>query len=148
MNSYYSLVTKSCPTLCDPMDCSLTGSSVHEISQAKILEWLAMSFFRGNLWTRNEPLSPALVGRFFTTETPGKLYLKFLASLHFPLKSSFVAKRTLCQGNLKNLQAFPSFLQHNNPLSTSPHLHFPQHVVLCPELLQLWPTLPSSAMID
>ena len=35
------LVTKLCPTLCDPMDCSLPGSSVHRISQARILEWVA-----------------------------------------------------------------------------------------------------------
>ena len=32
-----------CPTLCDPMDCSLLGSSVHEILQARILEWLVMT---------------------------------------------------------------------------------------------------------
>ena len=34
----------SCPTLCDPMDCSLPGSSVHGIFQARILEWVAISF--------------------------------------------------------------------------------------------------------
>ena len=33
-----------CPTLCDPMDCSPTGSSIHGISQAGILEWVAISF--------------------------------------------------------------------------------------------------------
>ena len=38
------LVTKSCLTLCDPMDCSPPGSSVHGISQARILEWGAISF--------------------------------------------------------------------------------------------------------
>ena len=37
------LVIKSCPTLCDPMDCSLTGSSVHAIAQARILKWVAVS---------------------------------------------------------------------------------------------------------
>ena len=37
------LVVKSCPTLCDPMDCSLPGSSVCGILQAGILEWVAMS---------------------------------------------------------------------------------------------------------
>ena len=37
------LVTKSCPTLCDPMDCSPLGSSVHGISQARILEQVAIS---------------------------------------------------------------------------------------------------------
>ena len=37
------LSLQSCPTLCDPKDCSLTGSSVHEILQAKILEWVTIS---------------------------------------------------------------------------------------------------------
>ena len=37
-------VTQSCPTLCDPMDCSPPGTSVHEIFQARILEWVAISF--------------------------------------------------------------------------------------------------------
>ena len=37
-------VTQSCPTLCDPMDCSLSGSSIHGILQAGILEWVAISF--------------------------------------------------------------------------------------------------------
>ena len=39
-----SLVAQSCPTLCDPMDCSLPGSSVHEIFQARVLEWVAIAF--------------------------------------------------------------------------------------------------------
>ena len=38
---------QSCPTLCDPRDCSSPGSSVHEISQARILEWVVISFSRG-----------------------------------------------------------------------------------------------------
>ena len=36
--------THSCPTLCDPMNCRLPGSSVHEIFQARILEWVAISY--------------------------------------------------------------------------------------------------------
>ena len=40
------LVAQLCPTLCDPMDCSPPGFSVHEILQAWILEWVAISFFR------------------------------------------------------------------------------------------------------
>ena len=40
------LVTQSYPTLCDPMDCSPSGSSVHEILQARLLEWVAISFSR------------------------------------------------------------------------------------------------------
>ena len=42
------LVTQSYPTLCDPMDCSLRGSSVHGILQARILEWVAIPFSRGS----------------------------------------------------------------------------------------------------
>ena len=38
------LVAQSCLTFCDPMNCSLLGSSVHEISQARTLEWVAISF--------------------------------------------------------------------------------------------------------
>ena len=42
------LVAKSCRTLCNPMDCSLPGSSVHGIFQTRILEWVAISFSRGS----------------------------------------------------------------------------------------------------
>ena len=41
------LVAQSCLTLCDPMDCSPPGFSVHGILQARILEWIAMPFSRG-----------------------------------------------------------------------------------------------------
>ena len=37
-------VTQSCPTLCGPMDCSLRGFSIHGIFQARVLEWVAISF--------------------------------------------------------------------------------------------------------
>ena len=47
--TYQCQVTQSCPALCDPMDCSPSGSSVHRILQAKILEWVAMPFSRGYL---------------------------------------------------------------------------------------------------
>ena len=47
------LVAKLCLTLCDPMDCSLLGSSVHGILQARILEWVAISFTRGSSQPRD-----------------------------------------------------------------------------------------------
>ena len=43
-----SLVTQSCPTLCNPMNCSLPGSSVHGFLQARILKWAAIPFSRGS----------------------------------------------------------------------------------------------------
>ena len=48
------LVAQSCPTLCNCMDCSLPGSSVHGILQARILEWVAIPFSRGSFWPRNQ----------------------------------------------------------------------------------------------
>ena len=43
-----SEVTQSCPTLCDPMNCSLPGSSTHRIFQARVLEWVAISLSKGS----------------------------------------------------------------------------------------------------
>ena len=48
-----SEVTQSCPGLCDPMDSSLPGSTVHGIFQARTLEWAAISFSRGSSQTRH-----------------------------------------------------------------------------------------------
>ena len=44
MHESESEVAQSCPTLCDPMDCNLPGSSVHGIFQARVLEWVAVAF--------------------------------------------------------------------------------------------------------
>ena len=43
------LVTQSCPTLCDPVDCSPPGSSLHGILQVRILDWIPIPFSRGSL---------------------------------------------------------------------------------------------------
>ena len=67
------LVTQSCLTPCDPMDCSLPGSSVQEILQARILEWVTISFSGGLLDPGIEPAFPALADGFFTAEPLGKL---------------------------------------------------------------------------
>ena len=55
------LVTQLCPTLCNPMDCSLPDSSVYGISQARMLEWVAIPDSPGDLPNpRIKPRSPAL----------------------------------------------------------------------------------------
>ena len=59
-------VAQSCPTLCDLMDCSPPGSSVHGISQARILEWVAISFSRGSSQPRDQTQVYLIAGRFFT----------------------------------------------------------------------------------
>ena len=52
-----SEVAQSCPTLCDPMDCSLPGSSVHGILQARVLEWGAIAFSVFLYWQGLFPFS-------------------------------------------------------------------------------------------
>ena len=59
-HSHLLLVAQSCPTPCDPMDCSLPGASVHGIFQVRILEWVAISFSKGSSWSGIEPTSSAL----------------------------------------------------------------------------------------
>ena len=58
-------VAQSCPTLCDPMDCSLPGFSIHGIFQARILEWVAISFSRGSSWPRNQTWVSCIAGKCF-----------------------------------------------------------------------------------
>ena len=58
-----SEVAQSCLALCDPMDCSLSGSSVHGILQARILEWVAISFSRGSSQPRDQTQVSRIVGR-------------------------------------------------------------------------------------
>ena len=59
-------LAQSCPTLCDPLDCSLPGFSVHGIFQARVLEWVAISFSRGSFWPRDQTQVSCIAGRRFT----------------------------------------------------------------------------------
>ena len=59
------LVTQSCLIRCDPTDCSPPDFSVHGILQAKILQWVAISFSRGCSWPRDWIWVSCIVGRFF-----------------------------------------------------------------------------------
>ena len=66
---------QSCPTLCNPLDCSPPGSSVHGIFWARILEWVAISSSPGDLPDPGivpTPLAPPALAGFFTTAPPGK----------------------------------------------------------------------------
>ena len=61
-----SEVTQSCPTLCDPMDCSPPGSSICGIFQARVLEWVVISFSRGSSQPRDRTWVSHIVSRCFT----------------------------------------------------------------------------------
>ena len=66
------LAVQSCPTLCNPMDCSPPGSSVHRILQARILEWVAIPFSRGFSQHGDQtPISHTVVDSL-PPELPGK----------------------------------------------------------------------------
>ena len=66
-------VAKLSSLFCDPMDFNLPGFSVHGISQARTLEWVAIPFSRGYSRSRDQTCVSALAGRFFTVEPPGKI---------------------------------------------------------------------------
>ena len=82
---------QSCSTLCDLVDCSLPGSSVHGILQARILEWIAMPSSRRSSRPRDRTLdsvSPALAGGFFTrwaTGKPSKLWVSTKCSVLYQM---------------------------------------------------------------
>ena len=63
---------QSCPTLCDPMDCSPPGSSVHGILQARILKWVAIPFSKGSSQPRDQiSWGSCTAGGFFTAKPLG-----------------------------------------------------------------------------
>ena len=113
-------LNKLSPTLRDTMDCSPPGSSVHGIPQGRVLDWVAISFFRDLPDQGIESVSPALAGGFFSTEPPGtpvilffffQLFYNLICHLYdnnikssssqhiFPFSCCSVAKSclTLCQ---------------------------------------------------
>ena len=85
------LVAQECLTLCNPMDCSPPGFSVHGILQARILEWLAIPFSRESSQPRDWTWVSFIAGRFFTIWitreahfTYGNIYISVLLSQFIP----------------------------------------------------------------
>ena len=66
LHNAYMSVAQLYLTVCDPMDCSLPGSSVHGIFQARILEWVAMLFSKGSSRPRDQTPVSCIAGRRFT----------------------------------------------------------------------------------
>ena len=78
---------------CDPTDCSPPGSSAHGISQARTLEWVAISFSRGSSWPRDWILVSfvsALAGQYFTTGPSGCMSLQIIAEQTCMARAQFV----------------------------------------------------------
>ena len=62
-----SEAAQSCPALCDPMDCSLQGSSVHGIFQARVLEWEAQRMSTNSVLGRATIMTPKTLGNYWTS---------------------------------------------------------------------------------
>ena len=135
----HATLLKLCLTLCEPMDCSSPGFSVHRILQAGILEWVAIPFSRGSYKPTIEPtslVSPALAGVFFTSSATVK-----------PTFSCFSSVQSLSR---VRLFATPWTAAHQASLSitnswsllklTSIKFMMPfNYLILCCSLL-LWPS--------
>ena len=81
------IVIQSCLTLCDPMDCSPPGSSVHGILQVRILEWVAMPFSRGPSRPRDRTQVSCIAGEYFTTWAPREAFYSNKVLLYLYLLS-------------------------------------------------------------
>ena len=92
---------QSCPTLCDPMNSSPPGSSVHGILQARILEQVVMPFSREPSQPRDRTCVSCIAGRFFTTESPEKPKIKiilFNSQDSYKRSNGFTYKKELMGG--------------------------------------------------
>ena len=94
------LVAQLCPTLCDPMNYSLPGSSVHGIVHVRILEWVAIPFSRASSQPRDRIQVSCIAGRFFTIwdtrEAPESNYTpikkkKRIDFLHFSFRMNILS---------------------------------------------------------
>ena len=87
-----SEVAQSYPTLSDPMDCSLPGSSVYGIFQARVLEWVAISFSRRSSQPRDQTRVSRIAGRCLTIWATGE---DFCYMAVFPLNKQAISSVTL-----------------------------------------------------
>ena len=113
------LVAQSCLTLCDPMDCSPPGSSVHGILQARIPEWVAIAFPRGSSGPRDQTQVSHVAGRLLTVWGTGEArceHLCFQLCHMIPRAVGLLAEFSffLCFGD-------PVFELHPPSVSTQRH---------------------------
>ena len=130
------------------MDCrNLPGSSVHGISQAWILEWVAISFSRGSSRPRNQTVSPlasALPGGFFTTEPPGKPNLPM--TLLQTWSSHAAALKPSMEYSAFRIDAQANLILWNLALVSSPNQWIVVVTTLEPDCLGEDPTWPYSGV--
>ena len=131
MNNDYSELIQLRLTLCDPVDCSLPGSSVHGIFQAIVLEWIAISFSRGSSQPRDGTRISHIVDRHFTVSATREVWI-------MTIQFSSVAEPcpTLCDPINCSTPGLP--VHHHLPEFTQTHIHRvndaiqPSHPLLSP----------------
>ena len=119
------LHAQSCLTLCDPMDYTPPGSSVHGILQARTLEWVSISSSRGSSWPKDWTESPEVAGKFFTLSHRECRFNPWVEKILWrgngnPLQYS-------CQDNPMDREAwrvtFPGVTKSQTQLSDWAHMH-------------------------
>ena len=147
-------VAQSCPTLCDPMDCSLPSSSVHGIFQAIVLEWIAISFSRESSRPRDRTQVSRIVGRCFTVWATREVLLLsynyticdpmdfsltgFLHPWDFPGKSTGVGRHFLLQGIFPTQGSNPGLPHCRQMLYRLSHQGSPQTGLVIPFSWDNW----------
>ena len=123
---------QSCSTLCDTIDCSPPGSSVHGIPQARILEWVALSFSRDLPNPGIEPMSPASPGLqedSLPSESPGKpINVKYIVLKCFFKASSLVLTSYITVSKIK-------YLHSRTEVNKTPKIKVIKEVQLLNELI-------------
>ena len=142
-----------CPTLCDTMDSSLPGSSVHGVLQERVLELVAIPSSRGSSQPKEWTCVSCIAGRFFTTGPLGKPILALLVKAKYQIKicylnvyclektSSYVLsygyivpvgrRRILCTPRTCGKINFVMIFQPNSWLITDFYIHKPSYKYLC-----------------
>ena len=119
----WSEVAQSCPTLQNPVDCSLPGSSVHEIFQARVLEWVAIPFSSRSSQPRDRTQVSRVAGRHFTiwaTREPPYIVQKIKLPFFF-FSHNITAKIFLNKLNLN----FPFYKKQQEYHTSEIHTHTP-----------------------
>ena len=137
------------------MNCSLPGSSVHGILQARVLEWVATFFSRGSSWSRDQTWVSCIAGRFLTVRATreahimSKFQINYTQSLRWNFQFIAVTQScpTLCDPMNRSTPGLP--VHHQIPEFTQTRVESvmpSSHLILCRPLL-LPPTIPPSITV-
>ena len=118
-----TLATQLCPTLCNPMDCSLPGTSVSGIFQARILEWIAIPFSRGSFQSRDQTQVSYIAGRFFTFWATWET-LKYLNITKWAMNGISKRHYSIIVTKILTVTSFHMYNENQNNTYTTLPLHF------------------------